>query len=450
MRYFLSKFLLAIFLLLTVSSFLVAAQKNFVSQMKYLKNDTLFRHQYTYDKYGRTLMEVISLQNSNSWKNYELKEWFYTDDKCTSVFEKKWIDNAWENSSSIEYQYEGGVLKEEVYKKYSPTTIPQKKISYIQLSNVVKSKVTSNWQNSTWSIDLEELNSYDLNGKLDTVSINSYKSGVADSRFMLSNRYDEMGRLSSQLLQEKKNDSSLQNISKVDWYYTNHSNQVVSQRTQLWNTEFSAWIYSQRIDYEYSTDNKISSELLQYWHNAYWKETTRYDYFYTTAGNLMKKQELKPIYSLWRTTKEINYQSVDDANLQTIESRYAFWGGTTGEAVTVHIPYLSNDVLHFVKAKSLDVVYVKMDVIDSIDHQRDAIGELITVYPNPSNGFFYFNNQQYNVIHWTIYSLNGTMLLRKDNFDHSGIVDASSLPRGIYLFVANTTNKRYFQKLIKH
>ena len=75
---------------------------------------------------------------------------------------------------------------------------------------------------------------------------------------------------------------------------------------------------------------------------------------------------------------------------------------------------------------------------------------LISVYPNPSNGIFHLTNNLNNEFTSSVYTLSGELILNKNAANSSVIIDLSDKPNGIYILRIRDKNNAYIQKLVKN
>ena len=73
----------------------------------------------------------------------------------------------------------------------------------------------------------------------------------------------------------------------------------------------------------------------------------------------------------------------------------------------------------------------------------------IPVYPNPSNGIYYIDTQNYDVESWSVSNLNGQILAKQIQSAQSGVIDITDFPKGIYILRVETAKNQLIQKLIK-
>jgi hypothetical protein len=110
---------------------------------------------------------------------------------------------------------------------------------------------------------------------------------------------------------------------------------------------------------------------------------------------------------------------------------------------------LFNDEIEIKKAQSVKITYNTVITDGLIPTYSENKYLSFPVYPNPSNGIFYIDIQQFNVKSWMLSDLNGRVLKTDNNSFVTGVIDLSELPNGIYILKVETTENQYFQKLIK-
>jgi uncharacterized repeat protein (TIGR02543 family) len=72
----------------------------------------------------------------------------------------------------------------------------------------------------------------------------------------------------------------------------------------------------------------------------------------------------------------------------------------------------------------------------------------IVVFPNPAQSYLQIGNLQAEAC-VDIFSIDGNLLIHKDQIDSNGFIDIESIPQGIYTIVINCANENYHFKFIK-
>jgi hypothetical protein len=132
-----------------------------------------------------------------------------------------------------------------------------------------------------------------------------------------------------------------------------------------------------------------------------------------------------------------------------MESKYEFWGGNTGELVASYIPFNFNNEIAIQRGKSLQVFYTGINDSTQSLPQISSTLHTIPVYPNPSEGMYYINSQEYGVQSWVVTDLSGRVLKTQNQAISSGVIDITELPRGIYILKVKTLTSQLTQKLLK-
>jgi len=425
-----------------------AIDKNeMITEIKVLDNDTTFRYIYLYDNDGRKVLETKYFNQNNIWISLSQIEWIYQTGNCINQTERIWKNNEWLNTYKIDYSYTNAVLNLEIHSNYIDKTPKQiKKITYEYNASALISKKEYSSNSNVWTLVLQTDFKYLVQNKTDSTIITAFQSGSVVNQYLMKNFYNANGLLSSQLHQQKSNGNWV-NDQLINWFYNQNSTQLLSQRIKKWISDTSFWDNFQRIDYEYNGSNNLITETYQYWKSIFWENDLRYGYYYDANGNETKKTLFKPIYHDWRGLVSVNYSYLVGNKAKLIESQYEFWGGATGEPVTSFIPFNFNDETAIQKGKYLKITYKDSTLSEPNVHGSYSS---IPVYPNPSDGIFYINMQDYGIQYWIITDVNGRILKNHQQFINSGVIDLTDLPRGIYILKAITKTTQMTQKLIKN
>jgi uncharacterized repeat protein (TIGR02543 family) len=90
-------------------------------------------------------------------------------------------------------------------------------------------------------------------------------------------------------------------------------------------------------------------------------------------------------------------------------------------------------------------LYAKWNETSStIDYQKSSI----VVFPNPAQSYLQIKNLQSDAS-IKIFSIEGNLLIHKNNIDSNGIIDIGNIPQGIYTIVINCADENYHFKFIK-
>jgi len=283
------------------------------------------------------------------------------------------------------------------------------------------------------------------NNQLNTSTTTIYPTPTTTKQFKSSFEYNAFGKLKSQLLQERNNSELWQNTQMFLWYYLHDTNLIASQRSKIWDSTNGKWENKDLLVNIYNIDNKLIEEISYFWKSMFWAYDVKYEYKYDEAGLLLSKSLSLPIYNKWRNTTVINYTNTLNSKEQKIESVFGFWGGNEGEYVSTFTPYMFNNELVIQKAMKINVLYT--DKTTDFDKNKQ---NLIRIFPNPSDGIFYFDTQKHNVKSWVLYNAQGSIVKEMNTLNYSGVIDITPLPKGIYILKAKTQNEILSQKLYKN
>ena len=451
MKHILSTLFMAV--LFSVTSPIIArsaTENQLITELKVFDNDSTFRYVYLYDNEGKKMLETRYYQQTNAWNSISQIEWLYEAGNCTHQIERIWKNNEWLNSYKIDYNYLNGVLNNEIHNNYIDKIEQQlKKVVYEYTLTSLTSKKEYSYKSTVWTLIFQTYFKYSQTARVDSVITSVYQSGNLQNQYLTVNSYNTDGSLQSQLQQEKGTNNDWINTQFITWLYKQNSSELLTLRTKKWNSENSDWDNYQRTDYEYNSNNQLLSETDQYWKLMFWESDLRYDYHYDTDGNETKKILSKPIYHDWRSLISINYSDFTDNKANLIESKYEFWGGNTGELVSSYIAFNFNNETAIQRGRSIELSYLPINDIQlAIPETRNSI-QSIPVYPNPSDGIYYINTQEYGVQSWIITNLDGRTMKNHVQSISSGVIDITDLLKGIYVLKVTTRNAQFTQKLIK-
>jgi len=449
------KYLYTILFLFIINSVLLpemimsANDNQLITDIKVYDNDSTFRFLYLYDELGNKVIESKYFQQDSIWNRKSLNEWFYDGNKCIGQRERIWKDNNWLISYRIDYEYKNDKLITELHSTYTNGIASNlKKIEFQYALNSILSKKEYVWLVDAWKLSIQTDYSYFQSGLDDSITTTVFPTDITINQLQSKFTYNSKGILQSQLFLEKSGTDWI-NSSLINWYYLSDSTTIASICNKKWLTSNSTWENTQRIDYEYNDSLNLSVETYFRWSNQYWKNDIRYNYLYDSKNLSVKKTLSKPIYNDWRGLISINYSNFTFNKANEIESKFEFWGGNSGELTTSFIPFIFNNESSIQKGRSLQINYIP--VRDSTLYTPVAINSIhmIPVYPNPSEGIFYINTQDYVIKNWSISGINGQILKKEELSFQTGVIDITDFPRGIYILRVATQNEQFIQKLIK-
>ncbi|HEY6915280.1 MAG TPA: T9SS type A sorting domain-containing protein [Paludibacter sp.] len=452
MKHILSALFIAV--LFSVSQPVIARSADgnqLITELKVFDNDSTFRYVYLYDNDGKKMLETRYYKQTNSWTRISQTEWLYEAGNCKHQIERNWKNNEWADSYKIDYNYLNGVLDNEIHKNYIDKAEQQlKKVVYQYDQTKLTSKKEYSGKSNVWTLMLQTDFKCSQTASVDSVITSVYQSGNLINQYLAVNSYSVDGHLESQLQKEKASNNDWTNTQFVSWFYSPGYSRLLTERTKTWSPETSDWENYQRTDYEYDDNKQLVSETYQHWKMMFWESDLRYYYQHDADGNEIKKTLSKPIYHEWRDLISINYSDFTGNKANLMESKYEFWGGNTGELVSSFIPFNFNNETVIQRGRSLQISYldVAADTVSYIPETKNSI-QSIPVYPNPSDGIYYINTQEYGVQSWVIADLDGRTLKNHVQSISSGVIDITDLPKGIYILKVITQTGQFTQKLIK-
>lgn len=435
--------------MLIISSYTVSAQTgNLVTQVKVFDTDTTFRFYYFYDNNNNKVLEIkYFLQDDNQWKRLVQTEWVYNDNKCVTQREKIFKNLDWVNNHEINYTYEDGLLISEMHSKYeNEMLIDYKLITIAYDNNSISTRRELFFEENRWLLKALTENTYQ-NGLPETTvfkKIGSVAAENIDIKITFEHNADNL--LIGQTLSERNTQNEWVNRQQTVWYYL-PGNLLSSQRSKIWDAQYSVWENESMVDYTYTIDGKISTETYYYWKSMFWERTLKYVYEYNNDGSLVRKIMQMPIYRQWRNFSSIDYSNFNSAKPNQMETKLTFWGNN-GTLLSTNIPFIFNEETEIRKGNQIIISYEKIDNTDisTLAFKNDFT---ISVYPNPSEDVFYFNSEKYSIKSWAVYDMSGKIVLQSAMTEKSGVIDLGNVTEGIYMLRVITPDRVLTQKLIR-
>ncbi len=91
--------------------------------------------------------------------------------------------------------------------------------------------------------------------------------------------------------------------------------------------------------------------------------------------------------------------------------------------------------------------YYKTDKTDIFDKQNNSN---LKIYPNPTKGILFIENNSFEINEIEIYDLYGKLILKKEIRNIKENINLTSLPAGVYFLGIKNENSYYLQKIIKY
>lgn len=442
--FFIRFFILLLFTGLNILN-LFAESKPLVREVKIYRPDSVFRHTYYFDEFKNKVVENKFLIENNASIPLTRTEWIYDGLNCISQRESKWINGVWLSYYKITSEYSGNnKIKEEFISVTNGNDKTEKTIITSYSGDKVSQVITYKGKQSDNLILKSDVYDYSSNKKI-IQDVSGINSGDSVSHFRYIYSYGNDSVLDSLLLSEVQNGTGSP-LQLSTYFYDQSTGNLKSQVLKNWNSKSLRWENFTKCEYVYNNSNSINKEIYYQYTTLFWTPVLKYEYQYDSIGHLKSKIHFNSIYDEWRKISTILYSDIRNDQPNLMESRYNFWGGTTGDFSTVFIPYYFNDEITQAKASKIEINYF-IDTTVITNFQEN--GNSIRIYPNPSNGIFYISTQNFYIEGWELYDLSGMLLKKETNKFNSGIIDLTGMPDGVYIVKAKSSeNEQLIQKII--
>ncbi len=419
---------------------LFASQKQ-VAQLYLSVHGEEYRCSYSYDVSGHVQQETCMRPGSGEeWEYAEQTEWLYQDERCVWQIRRTYDEGAWKSTDEIEWNYNrvGDLLDEYTY-QYDAQGV-RRLVKYVKMSypNQGKMRQEYAYQDDVERLALSVTEEY-ADGQAVRCLMETYDdNGALATTFTYIYTYDASGRQTACRTEENNVP-----LDSTTWHY-DEQGRVLSQRVKTWNADSEMWENTQLVDYAYTDDGNISSEVYMLWGGEIWENVCRYVHTYD-EGKLSKRSLQSQLYREWRDLMSIHYSDFAEDRAGTISSEYEFWGGTAGEAAATHIPFDFNGEPEVRYAENIRLEYEQEEQTGT----RLVNATVLKAYPNPSDGVFYIDVNGQGISSWEVYDMRGKRVKSQTSSCFTGVVDITGLEQGVYLLRVATNDGYLQQKLIK-
>jgi len=128
---------------------------------------------------------------------------------------------------------------------------------------------------------------------------------------------------------------------------------------------------------------------------------------------------------------------------------YSWNNGLTGDRI---VDFPGQDNWYMVEAVDSNGCVVLEDVWVYVDTCTSSINNLsekrISIYPNPTNGKVNIVLPKGEYFHFTLYDLQGRLVLQKDNIAERFVFDTKEISKGTYLIKLESVKGKYSRKLL--
>ncbi len=455
--------LLVLFLLFKIAVFNVSSEE-FIETATIHTPERTYQIEYLYDADKVQFGYCKRAQNGTAWNNVEYVAWEYDEDKRKTLETTEvWKTNKWVLAQEISFTYdnEGNktgellqVVSESVLRNSTRT---QWTYDGTQIGQVSVEK----WENNMWTLQSLSEYIYNSDGRVAEVIFRDKTRTIIWRKVFA---YNEAGLLLAQTLQTKTegvDPEAFDNESRDVFMYDEKGREIL-KISQTWNGE--EWRNIHRSTSEYDEEfGDLTIQTFENFHSQSWHNVTQTKYFYDGAGNLAEKQFRSWIFEMWVEIFNENYTYNDNKDTQVAEFNRLFFAGTSAPQVASFLPlsYNNSDVVDspsttdLILAHKIEVVHVaakdlkvseQIPPLPTTDINSAQIN--VWVYPNPSSdGYFYFNSREVNLLSYEIYDMFGRLIVARSKND--GYLDLHHAPSGIYNALLHTDAGKTVKKLIR-
>lgn len=434
-------------LIVFVNTFLYPENKPLVREIVAYEGDSVFRYAYIFDANRNKVAENKYYVNEGNVSYPLLRtEWIYDAKNCILQRKQKWQLGKWETTYQIESEFANNVKQKE---RFIAVSDKIERVEKTVVSNYENGKLSfvryNKGAESEQTIDQSASYTYDSENRVLSMQLDEGPGLGKQIQHKYQYVYNKNTSKLDSLIYLEKQRGDPTDVQLVLFYYDKKTGNLLSQVQKKWTATGQKWESASKSEFTYNTDGKLIEELYSYYKGNFWNANLRYEYVYDERGLLKSKIMYQPIYRQWRRIYTIEYSNIENDQPNLMESKYNFWGGNTGEYVNSFIPYYFNDEISVMEASRIELKYTTD--ITLVTNSSMETGWL-KVYPNPSNGVFYIDTQNYYIESWEVFDLNGIRLKGEINHTRTGLIDLTLFPDGIYLIKATTNDNQILKQKI--
>jgi len=216
-----------------------------------------------------------------------------------------------------------------------------------------------------------------------------------------------------------------------------------------WEPSTSAWVNYYRDTYIYDASGNVLTFLEEIWDTSTssWLNYLSYTCTIDASGNMIDRliETWNSSTSVWENVSHRYYTYDDFGN--SITGNYETWNINNWVSALGSISlYIKNIYQTSFEAVRYEASFISFET----GIEEYALPEnIISVFPNPTNGIFNLEFSQTNVQKITIWDITGKLILEKTNLNKTEQIDLSPFESGIYIIRAQTENELFTTKIVK-
>lgn len=261
--------------------------------------------------------------NINKWENaMKITNTYDANGNMTKATTETWntTTSIWDKSMMVSYTLNAdGTTKESLTQMdlmdgSGMMDMTKSSFTY-NASKKVLTEASQNWLGIMWQSSLTKTNTYDANGRLQTVVSQSFDMLTQQMKNYRKTDYTyNADGSSNQTTNQSWNASGQWENSSRSTSNYNASKQITSDLTETWLA--GTWQNSTRMSYTYSANSQLAEILMDYWKNNAWTNNTKI--IYTLNSKLEPTQIImqawNDILSIWensaRQTWDYNFTGI--------------------------------------------------------------------------------------------------------------------------------------------
>ncbi len=292
---------------------------------------------------------------------------------------------------------------------------------------VLRLSSVRNPQSDVWENERRQTNSYDSEQKLIETMWEIYLNGVWQNQELQQFSYDSSNDL---IVTEVKIWSIAEGIWKEYTKKENVLSNGILTQTLISNRDIAnaAWIPYKKVDFTYTSFNKIEMEAEEIWENNAWQNSLLITYEYNAQEQLIRKlnEGWGSLENAWQNNIQVNFTNNID--------------GTLNDLIAQNWISEDNQWLNDIKITNVygaAFVGINQEQLQDIQFYPNPVENALTVNPG--------NNAECEI---SIFDLSGKPLLNQSGTG-SQFVPITNISSGIYMMELTINGKKQIHPIIK-
>jgi type II secretory pathway pseudopilin PulG len=346
----------------------------------------------------------------------------------------EYVDNVWKSMYRNIFHYNADGTLAVQFNEVEDNQgfwIANSKIDYSYNSNqqiVQRISSVRNPQSNVWENERRQTNTYDSEQKLIETMWEIYLNGVWQNEELQQFSYDSSNDL---IVTEVKSWSVAEEIWKESTKKENVLSNGILTQTLISNRDLAntAWIPHKKVDFTYTSFNKIEIEAEEVWENNAWQNSLLITYEYNAQEQLIRKlnEGWSSVENAWQNNIQVNFTNNND--------------GTENDLIAQNWNSDENQWVNDVKISNVygaAFVGINQEQLQNIEFYPNPVESELTVNPG--------NDAKCEI---NVFDLSGKPILNQSGAG-SQFIPFTNISSGIYMMELTIDGKKQVHPIVKN